>query len=98
MRKRVFASGVEAGCDFHPHCLTCPLEICRYDVIGGLRSVFNISRDEEIIRLNSLGLSYREISFKVGISARTVSKVIHRAYQTTGIRRIPVAMPGHPIQ
>lgn len=26
---------LDDGCDIHPHCLTCPLPVCRYDVPGG---------------------------------------------------------------
>lgn len=37
------------GCDIHPHCLTCPLPVCRYDVPGGWGKL--VRRDPVVYQL-----------------------------------------------
>ena len=62
------------GCDLHPHCLTCPLPVCRYDVPGGKRAVLNIYRNERIARLRRT-YTVPVVAELMGVSARTVVRV-----------------------
>ena len=86
MRREVFEGD---GCDFHPHCLTCPLVVCRYDVVGGLQAALNLERDAEIWKLHQAGLTPEAIAEQVRFSLRTVQKVLLSVYRTTGVRRTP---------
>ena len=64
----------DAGCDLHPHCLTCPLTVCRYDIPGGKRAVLNIYRDQRIAALRRSN-TVPVVAQLVGVSRRTVVRV-----------------------
>lgn len=65
------------GCDIFPSCLACPLPRCRYDVPGGLRTLINRERDQQIRALrNEAGLSVDEIAERFQLSRRTVFRAL----------------------
>ena len=59
------------GCDLHPHCPTCPLPVCRYDIPGGKRAVLNLYRNERIARLRRT-YTVPVVAGLMGVSARTI--------------------------
>lgn len=80
-RLRAEGSGeyVDDGCSLAPHCLTCPLPVCRYDLTDGHVSVRNIRRDHLIIAANAAGESVNTIAEAAGISRRSVFRVLATA-------------------
>lgn len=54
----------DTGCDWHPACLTCPFEKCRYDlphVVGvQVRQMWNQGRDVSAIA-HALGVSRKTV-------------------------------------
>ncbi len=62
------------GCDLHPHCLTCPLPVCRYDIPGGKRAVLNLYRNERIARWRR-DYTVPVVAGLMGVSRRTVVRV-----------------------
>lgn len=64
------------GCDVAPHCLSCPLPACRYDVVGGVRTMRNEVRDEAIIGMNGGGATIDAIPARYGVNRRTVFRVL----------------------
>jgi hypothetical protein len=69
----------DEGCDLYPSCLTCPLPRCRYDKAGGVRAIFNLRRDREILRLRRRqGLSVDVLARRYGVSRRTVFRILRR--------------------
>jgi transposase-like protein len=75
-------SYADTGCELHSRCLTCPLERCRYDVAGGLHQLRTAGRDREVLSLHAAaGLTVDDIAARVGISRRTVFRILarHRA-------------------
>ncbi len=63
------------GCDLHPHCLTCPLPVCRYDVPGGKRAVLAAPRNQMIASLRRSGKTVPIVARLLGVSRRTVVRV-----------------------
>ena len=63
------------GCDLYPHCLTCPLPVCRYDVPGGKRAVLNIYRNRLITSLRRSGKTVPVVARLLNVSRRTVVRV-----------------------
>ncbi len=67
----------DTGCDIHPACLTCPLPQCRYDDPGWVRREERGSRNEEVLRMRwKLGLSAEEVAANLGVSTRTVHRIL----------------------
>ncbi len=77
------------GCDIHPQCLTCPLPRCRYDEPGGLRSMLNAYRDEQIVALRGDGAPVDQIAERYNLSRRTVFRIL-----STGSWQALSAAPG----
>jgi transposase-like protein len=70
----------DSGCDLHPSCLSCPLVRCRYDEPGGARQLLSRDRDREVITLQRHGgRSIEQIARHVGVSRRTVFRILARA-------------------
>ena len=63
----------DTGCSEHDDCLTCPLPKCRYDIAGWNSKA--VKRHDAIRQLSS-GLSAAEIAEQLGISIRTVQRVL----------------------
>lgn len=72
----------DTGCDLHPSCLDCPLVRCRYDEPGGARHILNSGRDSEVLTLQrTSSLTIDGIASQVGVSRRTVFRILARARQ-----------------
>jgi hypothetical protein len=70
----------DSGCDLHPSCLSCPLVRCRYDEPGGSRHLLSRDRDNEVLNLQRGGnRSIEQIARHVGVSRRTVFRILARA-------------------
>ena len=67
---------LDDGCSYHPHCLTCPLPVCRFDSRGGLRAAENVGRREEVRRLRAQRLKLQDIADRMGISLATVRRLL----------------------
>jgi hypothetical protein len=73
-------SYADTGCDLHPNCLTCPLARCRYDEPGGARRLLAEGRDTEVVALQRQGgVTIDTIARRVGVSRRTVFRILARA-------------------
>jgi hypothetical protein len=69
----------DEGCDLYASCLGCPLPRCRYDAPGGVRAIFNVRRDREILGLRRRqGLSVDMLARRYGVSRRTVFRILRR--------------------
>ena len=66
----------DEGCSISPSCFECPLERCRYEEPGGLRSVLNQARDREMTQMRLAGMSVAELAGHFGVSRRTVFRGI----------------------
>jgi transposase-like protein len=70
----------DKGCTYHPACLTCPFERCRYDGPDGPR--FRARRyDAQIVALRNEGWGVDAIAGMLGISRRTVFRAAVAARQ-----------------
>jgi hypothetical protein len=68
------------GCDLHPSCLSCPLVRCRYDEPGGARRLLSNERDDEVLAMQRRGgTSVEAIARRVGVTRRTVFRILARA-------------------
>lgn len=75
----------DTGCDLHSSCLTCPLARCRYDEPGGARRLLSTNRDSEVLMLQRHGgLTIDGIARRVGISRRTVFRILARSRSAGG--------------
>ncbi len=70
----------DTGCELAPSCLACPLERCKHDDPGIMRRNRSTKRDKEIVQLRASGKSVADIAIAVGVSERTVYRVIQRKY------------------
>lgn len=73
-----FTVYTDTGCEVSASCLKCPLAVCRYDVVGGIRSIRSEGRGGEIGSLLDEGLSFNEIAARLHVSARTIYRVLER--------------------
>jgi hypothetical protein len=68
----------DLGCSFAPSCLTCPLPRCRYEwpyLVPVLRQDMRAPKAQA---LRSQGASIEEIQLAVGVSRRTVYRLLER--------------------
>ena len=70
------AHWADNGCSVAPSCLACPLPRCRYDVVGGVRTLRNRVRDPEIVRRYQAGERAEAIAADLGVTHRTVYRII----------------------
>jgi hypothetical protein len=78
---------VDTGCDIHPSCLSCPLVRCRYDEPGGTRKINSRVRDDTILRVRrDEKLTVEAIARRVGVSRRTVFRVLAKAREDASER------------
>ncbi len=66
------------GCDVSATCLTCPLQMCKYDDPGWLQRENRKDRDAEVMRLRQSGVPVAAIASQFGVSTRTVHRVLQR--------------------
>lgn len=81
------------GCDISESCFTCPLPRCRYEEPGGLRSLLNEQRDQQIIQLRLKGVPVDALADHFGISRRTVFRVIGSTRAEARPRRLEAPAP-----
>ncbi len=75
----------DSGCDLHPSCLSCPLVRCRYDEPGSARRLLSGDRDNEVLAMQRTGgRSIEMIARQVGVSRRTVFRILARARSEGG--------------
>jgi hypothetical protein len=65
---------VDTGCEYHPACLTCPEEMCRYDTPHGIQNDV-APRDNEIRRLRAEGIPIPALMEAYQVSRSTVNRV-----------------------
>ena len=58
-------------------CFTCPLEHCRFEVVGGLKAVLNIDRNREIVQLYSQGKSITNLSKQFNLSRKSIRRIAY---------------------
>ncbi len=78
----VFGQGnyVDRGCDLAPSCLACPFPKCRYDMgdtAWTARRMLNVARNAEIVRALDSGEHAESIALRLGISSRSVYRLVH---------------------
>ena len=59
-----------------PSCLSCPLPQCVHDLPGGIPTLRRIVREIEIKQRRADGETLAEIAGTVGISVRTVTRLL----------------------
>ncbi len=68
------------GCDLAPHCLSCPFEVCQYDLPHQhAKTLATTYQDEKILALRAQGLPVATVARRLGISRRTVYRAARRA-------------------
>lgn len=71
---------VDEGCNFHPSCLCCPAEFCRYDARKGIYTLRTLSRDSAIIEgRRQHGLSERALANRHHVSRSTIQRILAQA-------------------
>ena len=74
----------DTGCELSPTCMECPLAMCKYDD-PDWREHHDIShRDNEIVSQRERGVKVDRIAASVGVSSRTVYRVLQK-YAQSGI-------------
>ncbi len=73
------AKYVDAGCSYHPACLTCPFDVCRLDVRSGRPSFVPIAA---LYAERQAGFRRDELAKKYGVSARQISRLTAKARAT----------------
>lgn len=63
------------GCSYHPKCLTCPFETCRYDAARG-NAWLAQQRRLQARDLRDGGMDAAGIGKVIGISTRTVHRLL----------------------
>lgn len=63
----------DEGCDLHPHCLTCPLSRCRYEMAPG--TARTELRRLRLIELLAEGKTMGEAAADLGVGWRTVYRL-----------------------
>ena len=65
------------GCSYHPHCLSCPLTVCRYDDPHLLIAMRIQEQRQKAVRLRAEGLTVNDVAARLNISRRTVFRLAH---------------------
>lgn len=74
------------GCEFAISCLNCPFPRCVDEQPGGRQKWFRKLRDEEILRIYTIGgKGINEMAMKFGVSRRTVQRVLKRVSNKGGV-------------
>jgi len=84
---------VPNGCSLHPDCFECPEKPdCVYpgeaaEWVAVHREQQRQARDAEVLRLLKEGLTYEQIAEKLGISERTISRIMVRWFDEAHHKR-----------
>ncbi len=84
------------GCGKAARCLDCPFDKCLYEQPGGKKQFLKSRRDDEILRLHSLGRTSVEIARQYKVSERTVQRVVKSANGMKARRDIANCQIGAP--
>lgn len=63
----------DEGCELAPHCLSCPLPLCRYDLAH--KQAGAIIRANQLRPLLAQGLTKLECAAALGVTPRTVARI-----------------------
>ena len=66
----------DTGCDLAPSCLRCPFELCRYDMPGGVAMYWRAGRAQRARELRDGGFTVGEVAETLGVSKRTVHRLM----------------------
>jgi len=66
----------DEGCDLYPSCLSCPLPRCKFD--EGVKRTKTKLRAMKVKRMRDEGMSTKEIAKALGVSQRTVQRLLRR--------------------
>lgn len=71
------------GCEVSPSCLSCPLDVCRYDAPGGIKGIKSEMRNKEVIKLHDQGHTAEFIAIHLELSRRSVFRIlrVHKGKQ-----------------
>ena len=72
----------DVGCELHPHCLTCPLPVCKEEATQGVRSIRAHMRGLQVALLRSEGYTVEWIAQVMGITERSVWKALEKSRNT----------------
>lgn len=66
------------GCSLSPHCLTCPLAVCRYDDVGQERAkaAHLEERARQIDEMRAHGMNAAAVAKRLQVSRRTVFRTV----------------------
>ena len=69
------------GCSAHPTCLTCPFEVCRYDMSrDAFEALLRRHRDRERIAIiEAESLTEEQAAARFGVTRRTIFRMMRRA-------------------
>jgi hypothetical protein len=68
----------DTGCELSPSCLRCPLERCRYEEPGGIRTVERAPRDCALRQRRAEGVGIMSLVEEFGMSRRSVFRSLAR--------------------
>ncbi len=71
----------DVGCDLQPHCLTCPLPVCKEELVQGTQAVRAYLRGLQIALLRSEGRTVEWIAQVMGITVRGVYKSVAKEHE-----------------
>lgn len=77
-RDRDLVNWRDTGCSLSPSCLRCPLPVCRYDEPAGLATLNAKEKARRIQALRVAGMPADDIAREVGVSRRTVFRLLKR--------------------
>lgn len=66
----------DTGCTYHPRCLTCPFERCRYETTGGIPQLRSHANAAEARALKAAGLDVATIGERLGVQRRQVFRYL----------------------
>ena len=68
----------DTGCELSSTCMECPLAMCKYDDPEWRKHNDLSQRDNEIVSQRERGIKVDRIAASVGVSSRTVYRVLQR--------------------
>jgi hypothetical protein len=64
----------DEGCDLHPACLTCPFEVCRFDLHHGAQELKRRADRARVRALVECGAGVDAVAAALGISRRSAHR------------------------
>lgn len=69
----------DRGCSEHPRCLTCPFEVCKFEVHGGVNTLRSRQDARRARELRDAGVKAVDIARVLGCSRRNVFRLLAAA-------------------